>query len=597
MGTPAIISPPPSVFRTASFWLSLVACLACSAPLWWPGTGVGGHDWGYAQNVWQVRWQSLLDYGQWPAHNPWQGGGLPVNPSFGYFSLSALGTLLAGPAVGLKLMLAGYYLIGALGFWRLGGVILGTAPGPRAFLTVLGTASPALAAHLATGHVIFANILVWPAIFAYLLDARRDAWSGLKAGLLFALGFNELPYYAMQYGGVLLVGLALWQWRAGHRPGRVALGRFAILAIVAALPFMLPSLIELVSVARDYSRIANTPLSFSAVELWQAHFIPPTQLKAAVFVPTIPGWWGNWEVLNYLGWGATVFFVAGLLLRPRWFHLAAFMCFIFTLGNLHGWEPMRWLMATPLFAPLQAFARLRLFTHLFFAVGAAWGVAVIHGRTGQPGWLCGAVLIASLASLAEVLVVSHGLARCARVAIATPAVANEQAGQFYQRAERRGLPAGFDGWPADLPLYTRANIGIVRESAAIDSPFRQPNQVRTVNDADYIGEFVQNGRAVTPSYWSPNHITFDRLDPSAPLLVNLNRGSPWRNFGQPLFPQDRIVEFEKPFTVQPDVQGRVDLTYVLPAQRAAWWCALAAFGLNGGICLYIRSKHSQIEDK
>lgn len=579
--------------RTVALCLCIAFSLVCSAPLWWPHGGLGSYDWGFMQNSWQVRWQTLKDYGQWPGHNPWQGGGLPVGQSYGYFSISAVTTFLLGPALGLKVMIIAYQVIGTVGFWRLGRDIFGGNSLARVLLTALGSVSPPLAFHLAAGHLIFANLLVWPLILSYLLAARSDPWSGLKAGLLFALGFNEAPLYIMQYGGIICAIGWLLQFVRSDQVGRQSLKRFSILGIASAVPFMIVQTVGIVVIARDYARVANTPMSFSAAELFRWYAQPVTEFKDAVFVPAAHGWWGTWEMNCYLGWGAIAFFLFGLIQRPRWFHAAAVTCLLFSLGNQHPWEPMRWLMATPLFASLQSFARLRLFTYLFFSIGAAWGWVQAGQKLetqSRARWAKGLLIVAGLLTVLDVARVSHSIAGQSHFPHEPAPVANQNGGRFYQTATRAGLPAVFEGWPADLPLYTQKNIGVVRELAAIDSNFRFPTLVKVKEDPSYLGEFVQNGHAVEPSFWSPNRITFEHLVPGAPLAVNLNRGSPWHNFGRPLFPQDRIVEFQKPFVVLADDQGRVDLTYRPPGQRIAWWSTLAAAGLSGAFCLYLRKR-------
>ena len=374
---------PPRLLRWAP-WICVFVGLAGSAPLWWHGGGSWGHDWGFAQNAWQLRWQTLREYGQWPAHNPWEGGGLPVNPGLGYFSFTAPLTLLLGPLVGVRAMIAGFYVLGAYGWWRLGGKLLGEAPAPRILLAALGTLCPALAFHLAVGHVIFANFMVWPLIFACLLEARQHPWSGLKAGLLFALGFNELPYYLMQYGSVMMAIGWLAQFLQSDRAQRRMLGRFVALSLAGAVPFVIPQVVAIVAVARDYARVANTPVSFSAAQLFAWYAWPETELRDAVFVPALNGWWGNWEMACYLGWASLALFAYGLLQAPRWFHLAAAVCFVFSIGNLHSWEPMRWLMAVPGFSSLQTFHRLRLFTYLFFILGAVWGWDRVNRHLTDP---------------------------------------------------------------------------------------------------------------------------------------------------------------------------------------------------------------------
>lgn len=526
----------------------------------------------------------LQIYHQWPAFNPWEGGGLPFDPAVGYLSLTAVTTFFLGPQAGLIVMLGIYGLVGAWGFYRLGRN-LGLEEPAAWFLAVFGTASPALAMHLAVGHVIFANLMVWPAIFSFLLDAQSDRWAGLKAGLLFALGFNELPYYVMQYGAIL-IGI-LWIWHAGRTSGaaRWAHARFAFLAVVAAVPFMIPSIVGIWTVARDYARVANTPASYSISELAHWYLTPMTALRDAVYIPSLGGWWGAWEMTCYLGWGALSFFTYGLLRQRRWFHAFALGCFAGCIGNMYHWQPMHWLMTLPLFAPLQSFARLRLFTHVFYTIGVGWGISLAwSGANRRRRWIVGS--LASL-SLLEVCWVSHAIVRQAHYDYVPPAVVNERGGKFYQLAERRALPPFIDGWPADLSLYNRANIGIVRERAAIDSAFRISSRVKTANDADYVGELSQGGVAVAATYWSPNRIRVEGLNPRLPLTVNFNRGHPWQNFNQELFPNDRIVEFDKPFTVMPDARGNVDLTYQLPHARVAWVAMLACLCGSTFFCLYV----------
>ena len=471
-------------------------------------------------------------------------------------------------------MLIVYYTVGAWGFYRLG-LKLKLPEFVAGFLAMFGAASPALAIHATVGHVIFANVLLWPAILSFLLDATSDRWSGLKAGALFALGFNEIPYYVMQYGGLTAGLLWLWQTLRASGPEKKAYFRFASLAIASALPFMTTAIAGIVAIAHDYGRIANTPVSFTAVQLAHWYLLPITELKDAAYVPSLGGSWGTWETACYLGWGGLAFFIYGLFRGPRWFHALAALCFVLSIGNSHDWQPMHWLMSTRAFASLQTFARVRLLTHVFFAIGVAWGVASAWSFSSQKNrkW----ILVGAAITLIEVSLVSNALVRHAHFDYIPPPVANNQGQAFYQMAERKPLPTFFDGWPADLRFYAAANIGIVRELAAIDSAFRFPSHVRTVRDSDYKGEFSQAGHPILPNSWSPNKIVFNHLKPEVPLTVNLNRGNPWRNFGQPLFLQDRIVELDLPFEVLPNSAGAVELTYVPSYVKMGLWMTVAAW--------------------
>jgi len=280
--------------------------------------------------------------------------------------------------------------------------------------------------------------------------------------------------------------------------------------------------------------------------------------------------------------GASVLISKG----PKWFHIAAVATFVFAKGNLYWWEPMRWIMLVPPFSSLQSFSRLRLFTQLFFVVGAAWGFHRLIAKSQKGSRTRLLAQVAGVAAVAEIAIVSHLIVRGASFDYQPPPVVNERQGRFYQRAYRYPLSDLLEDWPSDLSSYTRSNIGIVAEPAVIPPQFKPNNRfeakVLTVDEPGYLGEFHQESRVIQPEYWSPNRITFNGLSTALPLIVNLNCGRPWRNFDQPLFPRDKVVEFGLPFSVMPDRAGRVELSYRLPGQDAIWislvlaWTAVGA---------------------
>lgn len=552
--------------RAVHLTLLAVITLLWSFPLWYTAGKTGGQDWGYMINQWEVRWLPVLEYHQWPAFNPWQGGGTPMNPAPNLISGQAALTFVFGAKAGISLYVASLYLLAAWGFYNLGLLLLSNNRPAAFYLGVIGPAAPALAFHVMAGHVGLAAVMIWPAIFYYFLSAENDRLSGIKAGLFYSLSFNESPFYITQYGTLCLAIGYIAKLLGGPAQARRDYVRFAGYMAVTTLPLIAPLVINILTVAPGYTRSESHPASYTFRQLFSYYLEPVTTNDPYEFyVDSIKSTWSSFQNRCYLGFIAIGFWLTGVVIsRVRWFHIAMVGGVLLAMGNLYWWQPMRWLMLIPPFSSLESFPRFRLFTCLFFALGSAWGLFLLAKKYREQAFARRLIYVAAIASALEIITVSHLIARGAHFPYQLPPVANERGGDFYQISYRKPLPDFVEGWPADLYLYTRANIGVVSEPAAIASQFRLLSRVKTVDAAGYRGEFVQNGLSVKPDFWSPNRITFSHLDPSFPVSINLNRGKPWRNFGQELFPADRIVEFDKPFLVHPDPNGRIVLTYEFP---------------------------------
>ena len=540
-----------------------VITLLWSFPLWYTAGKTGGQDWGYMINQWEVRWLTVFNYHQWPAFNPWQGGGTPIAPAPNLVSVQAALTFVFGAKAGISLYVAFLYLLGAWGFYNLG-LLLFSNNRPAAFyLGLIGPAAPALAFHLMAGHVGLAAVMIWPAIFYYFLSADNDRLSGIKAGLFYSLSFNENPFYITQYGTLCLAIGYIAKMLGGPAQVRRDYLRFAGFMAFTSLPLIAPVVVNIANVAAGYTRSESHPASYTFRQLFSYYLEPVTTNNPYEFyVGSIKSTWSSFQNRCYLGFIAIGFWLTGVLIsRVRWFHFAMIGGVLLAMGNLYWWQPMRWLMLIPPFSSLESFPRFRLFVCLFFALGSAWGLFILAKKYRERLLARRLIYTAAFAGALEIISVSHMIARGAHFPYQLPPVVNERGGDFYQISYRKRLPDFVEGWPADLYLYTRANVGLVSEPAAIASQFRFLSGVKTVDATGYTGEFVQNGLPVKPDFWSPNRITFSRLDPAFPVSINLNRGKPWKNFGRELFPADRIVEFNKPFLVHPDSSGRIVLTY------------------------------------
>src|SRR5882724_7534504 len=121
--------------------VGVAVALLWSFPLWFNlADKTGVYDWGFMENVWEVRWKTLKVYHQWPAHNPWQGGGIPDNPAAGYLSVQAVATLLLGAKAGLSAYIFFYIILGVWGFYKLGLALFNHDKTAALFLSLVGTA-------------------------------------------------------------------------------------------------------------------------------------------------------------------------------------------------------------------------------------------------------------------------------------------------------------------------------------------------------------------------------------------------------------------------------------------------------------------------
>jgi len=169
--------------------------------------GIGIFDWdtGLQRNT--ALYLSYMKFSQIPGNNPWIGGGIPLSPIVPVYGLNAFYTLLFGPASGLFVSVATYFVVGYWGALK----FIGNWAKDRYLQTgfalyfVFGNA---LAWHLAVGHTVFLPILLLPLLIHYTIYYQKYL-SGLKVGVIFGISVLDSIIYVNQYIAIALAILTL----------------------------------------------------------------------------------------------------------------------------------------------------------------------------------------------------------------------------------------------------------------------------------------------------------------------------------------------------------------------------------------------------
>ena len=115
------------------------------------------------------------------------------------------------------------------------------------------------------------------------------------------------------------------------------------------------------------------------------------------------------------------------------------------------------------------------------------------------------------------------------------------------------------------------------------------------DEEGYIAEFHQNGISIEPDYWSPNKIQFSNLNTEIPLILNMNPSSAWYNNGIQLYPNYKIVEVNKKFSVMPNKDGKIFLSYEFPGRKLGLAVTMLFFVLTIIIVAYYRRSDLKLQ--
>jgi len=230
---------------------------------------VGDGDSFYAMS--EAARKIILQYGQFPWWNPWIAGGIPLfaDPQFGLFSIHMVIILLFGSALGWKISLVIYLLIGFYGLRKL---LLDVVKTPELTATLLAftwAVSWFWMARAAMGHYTFFIICFLP--WLLILYFRRDniKYSWMKLGLLIALMINTAFHYftviSLLIFGIFVIGDLVAT--IAKKPAQSSLknrllpirpiGYFFLLVSIIAIPLSAMKLYAVIVLNGDYERVGK----------------------------------------------------------------------------------------------------------------------------------------------------------------------------------------------------------------------------------------------------------------------------------------------------------------------------------------------------
>lgn len=580
--------------------------LAWSYPVWCAGGRLGILDWGYFLQGYEALRRSLLVYHQWPGNNAWTCGGMPLeaNPQFGVLSLQTLLALAFGTDLGVRLSVPVLTGVAAWGGWRMA-TLYWRDPIIHWGVALYTLANVGLACHLTVGHLSFLVLCFFPHLFYYALRMREDPWAGLKAGCLLALTVNDSPGYVLLFGLPILAVLvfaACLRLPAGQRRRGA---RWIVLATAWLAALAAYRLCTVYLFVHDFPRIAEYRWHFPVGTLLNHLFVPRTDILK-IWTMTIP--WGGYRFVNglemagYVGWAALALALIGLRRGVNWVHLGIILLFWAMQGNDRWFDPAYWFQKLPGYESLRGYVRIRLFLIFFMGLASARGMGcVAEWAKNLPshGLLLRLCLWGVMALwVGEPLVVSHLMLRQSQTLVATMPFVPES--EFMNV---RTLPAPFPGLLVRGIFIEPPYEAIKRNQGWIEPGYGEPNvpgplkYLLAREDADYVGEYVQNGRSVRPVVWSPNLLRFKGLAPGEPLWLNSTTGRCWYSNGCCLFPQQRVVETGERFLAWPDPRGELEIEYRTPGHaeglRATGWLMAAACLITGALVFWDRRSRAK----
>ncbi len=460
-----------------------------------------------------VAYHSVRDFHQVPLWNPYECGGMPLlaHPSSQIMTPLFLLPLLFGPFVGLNLQIpahlaiawsGGYVLARTLGMNRMGRLVCAS----------IFPASSWFYLHVGVGHLNFLPTAYLPWIAAaVLMGSERGAimpW--IAAGLLLAVMFGEGGVYQPTQAVMLSMLIALWM-AAMRRSWWPLAGILLMLTFAAGLGAikLLPSIQMMRMHPRPVEDIEYSPLRVLFEGLFTRYQYYDRQ--------RIEGW-GFWEAGAYLGPGAVLLALFGLVGRTRrcapWLMVAA-LFLLLAVGGPRWWFPWAMLHHLPVFAWERMPERFLILFVLSIGVIAAYGADFIAARYKTAGAI--AMCLILVAALADAWTVSRPNMEAS---VAGPVPDEPPRPQFVQDYE--------DPW--SMLSLALSNRGALHCNEELD--FHEPYNLKAaaINRPGYRGEYYLLGPGTAAlRRWTPNALSYDVVSAAGNILViNQNYDSNWK---------------------------------------------------------------------
>ena len=545
---PAAGEPSSGRERLLAALLYLLMGVVLLADCWRDFDRLGSRDWSAVQGQAQAELTSVLDYGQFPAWNPWRNGGQVgfAQPQSLFLSPVTPVALVTGIVPAFKLWLLPLFVIGALGMHALAGR-LGLRGAARLVPGAVFFGASMFPLYLAGGMpqwLFGMALLPWLAL-AHRRSAEDSrfvaAAAAAYAGLLWCGGVHHFVFFPLLFA---LDALVLAVQRRGLRP-LLATGAWMLAGVALAAVRVVPML----DVFREYPRQLSgrgewIPLALLPRLLFEG---PPVDLMGRSDGHFLFGgsaiYWFNCGA--FIGWGAGLLALVAVLRAPRRTAGLLLIALVFAwlaLGS--GIRPSLWdaLHRVPVFGSMHAPGRLMLLVvfPLALLAGAGFGAVDETLRRLSSSWTAARARAASRvlavvllgAVIVPLLVVNRSIDDSAFRAPPPP-------GLLPPTLLAPGTPpapfrqAAFVG--GDVPPDQRTYESVLRNAgnlaARSDLPFSYA--AKTEGQRGYRGEhYLLAGHGQIVAQWTPNRVRVTgELTADDRLVINQNFFPGWRAAG------------------------------------------------------------------
>jgi hypothetical protein len=524
-------------WRPAHYALLLLVHLQLFAS----GGGAGDWDWYDFIYPWaDALHDTVLKYHQFPWWNPWSMSGQPffAEPQTAVLMPDTLFLALFGAVVGYKVVILFYTAVGYEGSRFLCRHLYG----PSSFVdgvSVIPALLPPLALHLGVGHAVLLAFWLFPWLLGLALTWRQSAGRALAFGAIVGCYFLTYVHYSIIIGFTIAGAIVLGQLARSFRSRNVWLK--AALVVATALGLGLTRIALTAFFVSGFPRLETKhyPIVASVSQIVRT-LIAPFQNNALPGDVADLGWWelGSYVGLPVLLLAAVGFWRGDRRLRPL--HLGAIVCLVFAWNNRDKFLPGYWMHVIPPWKTMVVITRWRLFACYFLLLGAVQGLVTIraHGR---------AKLAIGLAALIA-FDLGFNIYYAYRGTFGSPPP------PFQAAADP---PRTIRDSPADVWRDYRANlVSMGSEFPLLGWRDHYPKRDH-LGTPGYRGDFTGT-RPLQIESWTPNRIVLN-ASPGDTLTINVNPSSYWLMNGRRLFPTDRAMEPEKPFTLVVPPSGRVEL--------------------------------------
>lgn len=492
---------------------------------------LGMGDWDYHRAWALFGRRTLLQYGQWPAWNPYHCGGAASasNPSTRMYSPSFLLTCVAGDDLGIRLWPLVMLALGFEGARRLA-VRLGAGQKGSLLAALLVAGNGGVALHLAHGQLPQLPFLLLP----WWLLGIQVSWTKLFSGALLGGAFGALAcmeggLYPLAYAGLLATAWSIRQaWiQRSMRPmlGVVSVG-MATAGMAAVV--LLPMASEL-GAGLGVPEPESIPLQALPRMLLGIH----QRAFEANPIAGLPWAWHEYGI--YIGVPGLAALVWGIWhgrsrREQAWWLAAAAVFLAIGLGDFAVWAPWSLLHHLPVFDKMRASGRALQLTLLCSAMASAPGFDVRPRLAAVVLLLLGADLARIAGSnLGHAFVVPEPRVELNR------SLDSELPGgtrAFRQVLDSRHRMTMTKRWFSTMTADVRANIGIIDCYDRVMPTHRGAVQLWPERDEALV--FPPGGRA-TITLWSPSELHLQLSDIRQPglLVVNQNYHAGWESPDRP----------------------------------------------------------------